>query len=162
MLSCECQVNQMMVRWYWFSEWLGGIRQHNTSWTLAMRHSMGSPGHRYFLEFELKIFDGLVQERRNSSVLAMELRLSCISPFILCYQKGINLNLVIKEQSPKASKPILLIFDPAIGNNCESWTVLTVYGVTEFQKFQPHHLLGCVQDCMNSVANTLELLQFLH
>ena len=27
-------------------------------------------------------FDGLVQERRNSSVLAMELRLSCTNPSI--------------------------------------------------------------------------------
>ena len=28
-------------------------------------------------------FDGLVQERRNSSALAMELRLSCTNPSIL-------------------------------------------------------------------------------
>ena len=28
--------------------------------------------------------DGLVQERRNSSALAMELGLSCINPSILC------------------------------------------------------------------------------
>ena len=41
------------------------------------------------LSFELAWYDidGLVQERRNSSALAMELRLSCTKPSI--YQKGI-------------------------------------------------------------------------
>ena len=34
-----------------------------------------------WVHFDL-YFDGLVQERRNSSVLAMELRLSCTNPSI--------------------------------------------------------------------------------
>ena len=32
---------------------------------------------------QLDCFDGLEQEKRNSSVLAMELRLSCINPLVL-------------------------------------------------------------------------------
>ena len=39
-------------------------------------------------------FDGLVQERRNSSALAMELRLSCTSPSI-CNIRPISNHLVI-------------------------------------------------------------------
>ena len=35
-------------------------------------------------------FDGLVQERRNSSALAMELRLSCTNPSILCLTNNIQ------------------------------------------------------------------------
>ena len=35
------------------------------------------------IEFQIILhFDGLVQERRNSSALAMELRLSCTNPAI--------------------------------------------------------------------------------
>ena len=34
----------------------------------------------YFVEFQLNKIDGLVQERHNSSALAMELRLSCLNP----------------------------------------------------------------------------------
>ena len=30
--------------------------------------------------------DGLVQERRNSIANALELRLSCTNPWILCYR----------------------------------------------------------------------------
>ena len=37
--------------------------------------------------------DGLVQERRNSSALAMELRLSCINPSIFCNEFDKNLLL---------------------------------------------------------------------
>ena len=38
--------------------------------------------------------DGLVQERRNSSALAMELRLSCINPSLSCvHQWGVSLHI---------------------------------------------------------------------
>ena len=37
--------------------------------------------------------DGLVQERRNSSALAMELRLSCTKPLIYCGDRHSSTNL---------------------------------------------------------------------
>ena len=43
----------------------------------------------YLKPYVLIFFDGLVQERRNSSALAKELRLSCTNPSILCMN---NLN----------------------------------------------------------------------
>ena len=40
------------------------------------------PDFQNFAFFEMDNIDGLVQERRNSSALAMELRLSCTNPSI--------------------------------------------------------------------------------
>ena len=39
-----------------------------------------------FIDPVWRYIDGLVQERRNSSALAMELRLSCTNPSIWCYR----------------------------------------------------------------------------
>ena len=57
-------------------------------------------------------FDGLVQERRNSSALAMELRLSCIKPIDLWSLGGKGGHLF--ESSPIALKTINLTATNAV------------------------------------------------
>ena len=50
-----------------------------------------------------------MQERRNSSALAMELRLSCINPLIYTYAHYAGLNI----QDVLRSLPLKSIVDPA-------------------------------------------------
>ena len=113
LLSCECQVNRSMVSQYWFSEWLGTIRQNKTlpkpsSWDTLWDHQATWLKPRYFLEFEPIIFDVI---------------------------KRIHFNLVTKEERPKASQPVLLRFESAIGITSDSWMGLPVYVVTGSANF---------------------------
>ena len=60
---------------------------------MKLHHTRGNRGGNipvnvvYFMFYEShsKHIDGLVQERRNSSALAMELRLACTNPSIYCF-----------------------------------------------------------------------------
>ena len=51
---------------------------------------MINPDYNMTKQFCVEHTDGLVQERRNSSALAMELRLSCINPSIYAMTQDLN------------------------------------------------------------------------
>ena len=81
--SLWCKANEQS----WWFYWWGGTYFGNCSWTSKIKlmclshHDIKTPKHQV---------DGLVQERRNSSALAMELRLSCTKPsrWLLRHQLG--------------------------------------------------------------------------
>ena len=81
-------------------------------------------------------FDGLVQERHNSSALAMELRLSCTNPSIW-----------------STDEPYRLLMNPVI-----TQLISPVIGMY-FLGIAVVHIDGLAQDCSNSSALAMELLQ---
>ena len=67
----------------------------------------------------IKQIDGLVQERRNSSALAMELRLSCINPSKWCWMKPtwfINLTIHYSDFTWVSWLPNLWQFDDLLNS----------------------------------------------
>ena len=52
--------------------------------------------------------DGLVQERRNSSVLAMELRLSCTNPSIWCNMEIHTKKNILMAYSKTVVTPLVM------------------------------------------------------
>ena len=62
-----------MEEWYKVHIYIHTFLQNNSTDTIMDLYIKSSDN-----------IDGLVQERRNSSVLAMELRLSCINPLMWC------------------------------------------------------------------------------
>ena len=87
-------------------------------------------------------FDGLVQEIRNSSVLAMELHLSCTKPltcpWIVYIEFWILGSFMLKVTIFYGTG----LVHQVVIQHCQSWCCID----------------GLVQDCSNFIANALELL----
>ena len=93
--------------------------------------------------------DGLVQERRNSSALAMELRLSCTNPSKYLHDE-FKLSLHIEGLVEESRNSSALAMELRL--SCTNpWKYLH----DEF-KLSPH-IEGFVQERRNSIDNTLEL-----
>ena len=70
-----------------WTKWLIFCRRHFQIHFLDGKFYSGNGGHHLdycWTQFLTPLFNGLVQERRNSGVLAMELRLSCTNTSICC------------------------------------------------------------------------------
>ena len=130
----------------------------------------------------INYMDGLVQERRNSSALAMELRLSCINPSIW-WLNSLGFGPYHKTMiSPKIKhcrcnsfaiknfcyEPIsaISLIHTEISHHKLNWINIVPKKYKYFPKTcgntqtqNASHIDGSVQDCSISTANALEILQ---
>ena len=112
--------------------------------------------------------DGLMQERRNSSALAMELRLSCINPSIFCEQMTheIWMNFTIWLNLWTVTSYMMMVISSQnlhfnLPYNWISWLFESnvLLCIKDHWTTFVQHIDGLVQNWGNSIGPALELSQ---
>ena len=108
-------------------------------------------------------FDGLVQERRNSRALAMELRLSCTNPSIYSVYVEISCFVIVCQGIIGNSQGLfccivflilVMLLDRQVWKNISSGHILNLRWVRDnshFNNLVLIFILGCVEIVLNTL-----------